>query len=179
LLSVPTPEIQVWIPPKKGSFKINFDTAIREHFSTQAAVCKDHTGSILQAVSQISPPCSPNYGEAQGALLAASLAFSMNLKHFVLEGDSLTVISALTSLAHSQDWQMEKLIVDTLALLPPSSMWEAKKINKSANFCAHHVAFWAAARVFQGSGCIPMFPPFSSSPPYYSGLAPPAVFFHP
>jgi hypothetical protein len=84
----------------------------------------------------------------------------MNLKHFVLEGDSLTVISALNSPAHSLDWHLKQLIVDTLALLPPSSMWEAKKINRSANFCTHHVAFWATARVLQGSGCIPIFPLF-------------------
>jgi hypothetical protein len=102
-LSVPTPKVQVWIPPQKGSFKINFDIAIRDHFSSQAAVCRDHTGSILKAVSQIFPPCSLNYGEAQGALLAASLASYMKLDHFVFEGDSLTVISALHSPTLIQD----------------------------------------------------------------------------
>ena len=153
-LSVPALEVQVWIPPKKGSFKINFDTTIRDHFSAQAAVCRDHYGSILKAVSQISSLSSPNYGKAHGALLAASLASSMNLKHFVLEGDSLTVILALTSPVLNQDWHIEKIIGDTLTLLPPSSMWEAKKINRSANFCAHHVAFWAVVRVLQGLGLL-------------------------
>jgi hypothetical protein len=33
-LSVSTKEVQVWIPPQEGTFKINFDTAIRDLFST-------------------------------------------------------------------------------------------------------------------------------------------------
>jgi hypothetical protein len=47
--------VQVWSLPQEGTSKINFDTAIREHFSAQSAVCRDHRGFILKAVSQISP----------------------------------------------------------------------------------------------------------------------------
>jgi hypothetical protein len=116
-----------------------------------------------------------NIGEAQGALLAASLATSLHLSQFVIEGDSLTVISALQFPAIITDWHIEQLIIDTLTLLPPSSKWKAKKINRSANFCAHHVATWAAARVY--SGCISTFPPPSSPSSVCSGLGPPDVFF--
>jgi hypothetical protein len=122
----------------EGHYKINFDTAIRDHFSTQAAICRDHTGFILKAVSQISPPCSPSYGEAQGALLAASLASSLHLSQFVIEGDSYCYFCFTVPCYHHY-WHIEWLIKDTLALLPPSSKWEAKKINRSANFCAYHV----------------------------------------
>ena len=149
-------EVQAWIPPQAGHFKINFDTAVRDHFSVQAIVCQDSNGSILKAISQVSPPCSPNYGEAQGALLAASFAISLHLTDFSIEGDSVIVISALQFLAIIIDWQIEMLILDTLALLPPSSKWQAKKINRSANFYAHYVAFWAEARVL--SDCIPIPP---------------------
>jgi hypothetical protein len=175
--SVAATEEQAWSPPLEGHYKLNFDTAIRDHFSAQAAVCRDHTGAIVKAISQISPPCTPAYGEAQGALLAASLASQMQLSHFVIEGDSQTVISALLFPAIIHDWHIEHLITDTLALLSPTSMWDAKKINRSANFCAHHVATWAAARVY--SGCIPTFPPLSSPFSYCSGLAPPDVCFPP
>jgi hypothetical protein len=112
---------QVWIPPQAGHFKINFDTAIRDQFSVQAAVCRDSNGTILKATTQVSPPCTPNYGEAQGALLATSLAVSLILSNFVIEGDFLIVISALQFPAIISDWQIEKLTLDTLALLPPSS----------------------------------------------------------
>jgi hypothetical protein len=40
----------------EGHYKLTFDTAIRDHFSVQAAVCRDHIGAIVKAVSQISPP---------------------------------------------------------------------------------------------------------------------------
>jgi hypothetical protein len=96
-------EVQVWIPPQAGHFKINFNTAIRDQFSVQAVVCRDSNGSILKAISRVSPPCTPNYGEAQRALLAASLAVSLNLSNFSIEGDSLIVILALQFLAIISD----------------------------------------------------------------------------
>jgi hypothetical protein len=66
-----------WSPPPKGVFKINFDTAIRGQYSAQAAVCRDYTGTIIKACSQVSLSCEPNFSEALAALLAASLAVSM------------------------------------------------------------------------------------------------------
>jgi hypothetical protein len=58
------PNTKVWLPPEKGFFKINFDTIIRDNFSTQVAVCRDSNGRIIKAISQISPACSPNFDEA-------------------------------------------------------------------------------------------------------------------
>jgi hypothetical protein len=50
------PVTETWHPPIVGHFKINFDTAIKGRFSAQAAVCRDSTGKIIKAISQISPP---------------------------------------------------------------------------------------------------------------------------
>jgi hypothetical protein len=117
----PSPVVQErWSPPPAGSFKVNFDTAIPEQFSVQAAVCRDSQGLILKALSQISPLCEANFGEALAAQLAASLAVSMDLQSFSLEGDSATVIAALKSPALSQDWQINLVIAATLASLPAS-----------------------------------------------------------
>jgi hypothetical protein len=87
--------IESWSPPSIGAFKINFDTAIRGQYSAQAAVCRDHSGTIISACSQISPSYDPTYGEALAALLAASLATSLKLKQFIIEGDSQIVVAAL------------------------------------------------------------------------------------
>ncbi|GLT66711.1 hypothetical protein SLA2020_390640 [Shorea laevis] len=73
------------VPSSAGSFTINFDTAIRDSFSVQAAVCRDTSGRILKAISQVSPPCDPNFGEALAAKLAVTLAISLNLSSFILE----------------------------------------------------------------------------------------------
>ena len=55
------------------SYKVNFDTAIRDNFSVQAAVCRDSKGKIVKAIAQVNPPCDPTFGEALAARLAASL----------------------------------------------------------------------------------------------------------
>ncbi|GLT64042.1 hypothetical protein SLA2020_365590 [Shorea laevis] len=77
---------------------INFDTAIREHFSVQAAVCRNSIGNIISAVSQVNPPCVPIFGEALAARLAVTLASSLKLKSFILEGDSALLLWLCNSL---------------------------------------------------------------------------------
>jgi hypothetical protein len=161
--STPSSSKEPWTPPLVGTFKVNFDTSIRDQFSAQAVVCRNSKGNIVKVISQINPSCDPNYGEALAAQLAVSLAASMNLKNFIMEGDSLVVITALQNPSITQDWHIESIIANTLTLLPAPSLWKAKKVNRSANFCAHHVAYWAAARVH--SVCIPTyFPPSPSFP---------------
>lgn len=66
-----------WVPPPNGSWKINFDVAIRDSFSIGAAVCRDPTGSILFARTKRLPPSSPLRGEARAALFAAQEAHSL------------------------------------------------------------------------------------------------------
>jgi hypothetical protein len=84
-----------WIPPPPSIFKINFDIAIRDTFSVQAAIRRNHKGQILQQATQVNQTCHPNMGEALVAKLAVSLASSLSLNHFIIEGDSLIVIFAL------------------------------------------------------------------------------------
>jgi hypothetical protein len=83
--------------------KINFDTTIRETYSAQAAVCHNHHDQIIKMHSQISNLCLPNMGEASATKLATSLASSLNIKRFILEGDSQIVILALQQPTISQD----------------------------------------------------------------------------
>ncbi|XP_059446685.1 uncharacterized protein LOC132178252 [Corylus avellana] len=95
--------IEVWSPPQEGYHMINFNTVIREHLSTQAAVCKNHKGKIIKVISLISPSCTPNIRKALATLLAASLAVSLKLKNFTIEGDSLIVIIDLQHPSIIQD----------------------------------------------------------------------------
>jgi hypothetical protein len=161
-----------WTHPPENFYKINFDTAIRESFSTQAAICRNSHRRIVKALSQISPLCDPVYGEALAARLAASLAVSLNLRDFCLESDSITVILALQDPSQILDWKIADLITDSVLIISSSSIWKAQKIHRSANFCAHHMAYWAAANAH--SGCIPTY--FFSIPsfPICSGKDPPS-----
>lgn len=78
----PCPLLGAWDPPT-NVFKINFDNAIRDKFSMQAAMCHDCFGQIIQAQSCIGPPCDPNIGEALAALLAAQMEASLNLQSYI------------------------------------------------------------------------------------------------
>jgi hypothetical protein len=89
--------VEKWIPPAPNWVKINFDTAIRESFSAQAAVCRNFDGHIIHMSSPINSSCSPNMGEALAARLAISLACSLNIDRFILEGNSAMVIQALNN----------------------------------------------------------------------------------
>jgi hypothetical protein len=159
------------MPPIFPSCKFNFDTAIRDTFSAQAVVCRNHQGHIIHMISQISPPCLPNYGEALAARLAASLACSLNSNNYIIEGDSQVVISSLQHPQNPLDWRISPIIYDIIGSIPASISWSVRKVNRSANFCAHAVAHWAAAKSF--SGRIPTVPPPLSSVPIVSGKDPP------
>jgi hypothetical protein len=115
---------EFWSPPPAGSFKINFNTAIRKQFLVQAAVCRDSKGHIIKAISRINPPRDATYGEALAAQLAAQLAaslvVSLILKNFSLDGDSSVIIAAMLTPAFSQDWHEESVTTSTLSLIPAS-----------------------------------------------------------
>jgi hypothetical protein len=85
-----------------SSFKINFDIAIRDFFSAQAVVCRNHNGHIIRTVSQISLPCLPNFDEALATLLAVFLD-SFHLDSFIIKGDSQVNIMAFQHPCLSQD----------------------------------------------------------------------------
>jgi hypothetical protein len=114
---------EFWTPPPAGSFKINFDIAIMEQFSSQATVCKDSKGHIIKTISRINPPCDANYGEALAAQLATSLTMSLKLNNFSLKGDSAMIIAALQTPTLSQDWHIESVIASTLSMLPTPAQW--------------------------------------------------------
>jgi hypothetical protein len=166
--SVPTNSVdEKWIPPPPSIFKINFDTTIRGSFSLQAAISRNHNGQIIQQVTQVSQPCHQNMGEALFARLAVSLAISLRLNHFIIEGDSLIVILALQDPSFTQDWR----ISSTIESIPPDCSWSARKIDRSVKFCAHYVVHWAVTKVT--TSIIPISPPPIPSIRIVSGKDPP------
>jgi hypothetical protein len=169
--NVSIPLEEKWMPPPPHWFKINFDTAIRDTFSAQAAVCRDHLGHIIKMDTKINSKCLPNMGEALAANLAVSLAGSLNIQRFILEGDSQIVILALQQPEIAQDWRISSTIHHTIDSIPADSFLTAQKVNRSANFCTHYVAHWAAAKVTAGS--IPTYPPPIPSIRIVSGKDPP------
>jgi hypothetical protein len=134
---------KVWMRPNFPFFKINYDTAIRPSFSAQGAVIRNSSGVVIHCSSFISSPCSALIGEARAALLVAQLALSLRISSFILERDSLTVILVLQNPSITQDWRIASTISHIYSIIPPTSSWSASHVNRSANFCSHHVASWA------------------------------------
>jgi hypothetical protein len=64
---------------------------------------------------------SPNMGEALAARLATSLASSLHLKWFILEGDSQVVILALQKPNVAQDWRISSTIYNIIDSIPTNS----------------------------------------------------------
>jgi hypothetical protein len=79
-------------------------------------------------------------GEALAANLAVSLAISLNIQRFILEGDSQIVILALQEPEIAQDWRISLTIHHTIDSILVDSFLTARNVNISANFCAHYVA---------------------------------------
>jgi hypothetical protein len=98
------PTSEKWIRPPLHWHKINFDTAIRDSFSCQTAICsRNHNEQLIKMIFQIQSKCSPNKGEALAAQLAISLASSLHLNKFILEDDSQVVTLALQQSTIVQD----------------------------------------------------------------------------
>ncbi|XP_059428504.1 uncharacterized protein LOC132162261 [Corylus avellana] len=125
---------EIWTPPSVTWFKINFVTAIKDSFSVQAVVCRDSNGTIIRILSQISLACLSNYGEALAAQLAVSLASSLHIGKFIIEGDSQVVILALQQPALSLDRWISSIISDTIDSIPAFSFGEVRKVTRNANF---------------------------------------------
>jgi hypothetical protein len=160
-----------WLPPPLGSFKANFDVAIRPEFAVAAATFRYHDGNFVMVCSKKLPSLDANLGEAHAVLLAISLVVSVGCTALCLKGDSLLTIVAVNDPLLFYAWASAPLILDSLDLLLSIPVWSALKIYRSANVCAHNVAKWAAShRVF---GSIPNSSPFLSSVRFRSGKDPP------
>jgi len=160
------PKQVVWEKPASPIFKINYDVAIRPNFSAQVAICRDFFGNIIGCSTIISSPCTRVYGEAKAAFLACQLALSLHLSQFILERDSLTVVLSLQKPTLTQDRRISPIISQIMSAILPTFSWSARHVNLSTNFCAHHVANWAATRFL--SSCIPNFSfCFGSFPPCF------------
>jgi hypothetical protein len=140
------PRKETWTKPPQDWCKVSFKAIIRNFFFIQLAVCKNNKGEIRQILTQIRPPCSQENGEALATKLAAELASFMQLKKFILEGESSTVIAALHNLVSSLDSNFNRVIKGTLLSFLDFFLWEARKIFINENFCTHYVAYRAAVR---------------------------------
>jgi hypothetical protein len=87
-----------------------------------------------------------------------------DLLNFILKCDSLIVTLTIQLPAIIQEWRIASTIFVIHSIIPFSISWTARKVNRSANFCAHHVTNRATTcKMF--SSCILIIFPLSNSFP--------------
>jgi hypothetical protein len=74
------------------------------------------------------------------------------------------VVHTLQNPNSIRDWRISSVILDILDSIPITFVWEARKVKRSFNFCAHSVARWATAGSHSDSIPTSSIPFFFSSP---------------
>lgn len=80
----------LWLPPRAGCIKENFDVVVRESYVVAATVISEDLGNVILAATQ-----KLHSNDASTALLAVWLAVSYGWSCFQLEGGALLVILAI------------------------------------------------------------------------------------
>nr|XP_023880709.1 uncharacterized protein LOC111993087 [Quercus suber] len=89
-----------WQPPPADLMKINFDGAVFSSVNAAGigVVIRNNLGQVIASCSQrLSQAYSSNEVEALAAAKAVSFAVEIGITKAVLEGDSLTIMKALSS----------------------------------------------------------------------------------
>ena len=89
-----------WQPPPADLMKINFDGAVFSSVNVSGigVVIRNNLGQVIASCSQRLPPVySSNEVEALATAKAVSFAAEIGITKAVLEGDSLTIMKALSS----------------------------------------------------------------------------------
>ncbi|GMY23612.1 putative ribonuclease h protein [Fagus crenata] len=87
-----------WKPPDRGTWKLNFDGAMRKDIGAAGVgvVVRDHQGQAIAALTKrFHLPQTPAMIEALAAREAIQLALELKLNRVSLEGDSATIIKEL------------------------------------------------------------------------------------
>jgi len=89
-----------WQPPPADLMKINFNGAVFSSVNASGigVVIRNNLGQVIASCSQRLPPVhSSNEVDALAAAKAVSFAAEIGITKAVLEGDSLTIMKALSS----------------------------------------------------------------------------------
>jgi hypothetical protein len=136
-----------WDPLPLGSFKVNFDVAIRPTFAVAAAILRDHSEIFLAVNTLKLPPIDALMDEAHATLLAFRLAVSMGCSPLIIEGESLLTILTLNDHLLFSDWIFTPVIFNSLVQLHSINVWRALKIFRCANLDVHLVAEWVPSHI--------------------------------
>ena len=138
-----------WHPLEQGLVKVNFDTALFKHKNSAGigATVRDWRGSNLGALSMLVSLSSTVVKlEALACLGVVQFATNLGLQWVIFEGDSTTIISAVSH-GSSVLALFGNIIDDVRHLLPSFSVVSFNHVHRSGNVVADALAKKASSIV--------------------------------
>ena len=138
-----------WRPPEQDLVKVNFDAALFKHKNSAEinAVVRDWQGANLGALSMpVSLSSTVAELEALTCLGAVQFAADLGLQRVIFEGDSTTIISAVSH-GSSMLASFRNIIDDVRHLLPSFSVVSFNHVHRSGNVVTDALAKKASSIV--------------------------------
>lgn len=102
-------EVQFYKKNKIKSMELSFDIAIRDFFSTSAAIRQDSEGQIVEVWTSRIPNTNRTF---EASLLATQMAKLLQKRPSILASDAQIFIDAITKEAPSPLWQITPITDD-------------------------------------------------------------------
>ena len=131
-----------WSPPRVGTIKVNFDGAIFKDIRKAGirVIVRDSNGQAIASMSeQTSIPFSPEIAEAMAAAREISFVQDLGFTSFILEGDSVNVISTLNSDEMSLS-NYGHILSSAKSMLVAGSSVSFSHVRRVGNCVAHNLA---------------------------------------
>ena len=138
-----------WRPPEQGLVKVNFDAALFKHKNSArlGAIVRDWRGANLGALSMpVLLSSTIAELEALACLRAVQFATDLGLQRVIFEGDSTTIIFAVSH-GYSVMASFGNIIDDVRHLLPRFSVVSFNNVHRSGNVVAEALAKKASSIV--------------------------------
>jgi hypothetical protein len=127
--------VLIWITPPNEFTKFYWDAASNPSLKRMGigVVARDEDGKVIAAIVKVFPYVGdPLTAEAMGAWQSVLLGSEVGCSHMLLEGDSLTVISALQQ--NVSCWSsVGQLIKDTRQGLRQFQAFRVNHVKREAN----------------------------------------------
>lgn len=116
------------------------DAAVRGDKATISCLIRDHLGKPLGDWTSQERVFDVFYVEAKGFLLACQVGSELNLRKFLIEGDSLGVVTAINGDDSQVIWTSKEIVLQGRSFTHKFPLWSFVFIPRSFNVSAHKLA---------------------------------------
>ena len=143
----------VWIPPEKGTLKINVDASFLQEsgIASTGIIIRNHTGEVILATGHMVERCTnAEEAEAYACLDGLRLATEWAQQPFTLETDSLLTANNIKNISAKYS-KFGGIYQDIHEVWTDCGKCIIRKINRDQNCAAHEIAKFIRKNTSQGS----------------------------